>query len=54
MIISAEGIAETLIVSALFRVYLWVIYNMSDSLREGFDGLFGLRGRENGTTNPVT
>jgi len=52
MIISAEGIAETLIVSALFGVYLWVIYNVSDSLREVFDGLFGLRRREIGTANP--
>ena len=48
-LIAAVGIVETLIVSVLFGVYLWVIYNVSDSLHEVFDGLFGLRRRENGT-----
>jgi len=52
--IAAEGIVETLIVSALFGFYLWLAYNLSSGYREVFDGLFGLRRRENGTTNPET
>src|SRR5439155_15090042 len=53
-IVTGEGMAETVIVAVLFAVYLRVIYNASELFREVFDGLFGLRRRENGTTNPVT
>ena len=52
--VAFEAIGETLIISGLFGFYLWVAYTLSASFREVFDGLFGLRRRENGTTNPVT
>ena len=44
--IAAEGIVETLIVSALFGFYLWLAYGLSSAYREVFDGLFGIRKRE--------
>ncbi|HEX4919431.1 MAG TPA: hypothetical protein VFV92_01665 [Candidatus Bathyarchaeia archaeon] len=52
--ISAEGIAETLIVSALFAFYLWVVYSVSASFREVVDGIFGLRRTDNRVSHPVS
>ena len=53
-VVTAEGMATTLIVSALFALYLWVVYSVSQSIREVVDGLFGFRRRENHTANSVT
>jgi hypothetical protein len=50
--IAAEGIVETLIVSALFGFYLWLAYSLSSAYREVFDGLFGLRNRQDETPKP--
>jgi hypothetical protein len=50
--IAAEGIVETLIVSALFGFYLWLAYGLSSAYREVFEGLFGLRNRKDETPKP--
>ncbi len=44
--IAFEAIGETLIISGLFAVYLWLGYRVSSRFREVLDGLFGLRKRD--------